>query len=184
MRPLLTETESGIVAEIHLQREPTQLDPVGMVEVALEVRSTQLIVVIPQDRTPQDDRLHPKEITEDPRDTFCPNGQPILQIEASGEGVRVSQVVVNHLTLHAAILLLLLVVKPQLQRREVVLRGAGALQLGVDDLLHPVGIAQLARPIPPVHTDDEVRGGIRLEERLNGHVTILSQLLAGAENHE
>jgi len=174
-RVLLAETQSG-VAGVPAVAQPVPVHH-DLVAVLVEIRDKQVAAAVPHDRTPQEDRLATEELAED-RDALGLDGEPVLQVEARRESVVLLQVRVDGVALHRPTLLL--VVEPLLNPcLQVVFSGTRALQLGVLQLLEPVGVGRLDGP---VHADEEVKHGFGwgLGLRLWNEGQLVSQELGGS----
>lgn len=117
----------------------------------------QIAVVILHDRAPQEHCLAREQLAEH-GDTLLLNGEPILQVQAGGESVVILQVLVDDFADGGPTLLV--VVEPLLNLvLQVLFSGTRKFQLGVRQLLEPVGVARFDGAI---HTDDEVQHGLGL----------------------
>lgn len=177
---LLAEAESRVVGA------PAAAQPVpvhhNLTAAPAEIRDTQVAVADLHDRSPQEDCLAGKQLAEH-GDTLLLNGEPILQVEARREDVVVLEVLVDGVAHHGTTILV--VVEPLLNSRlQIVFSGTRALQLGMLQLLEPVGVGRLHRP---VHADGEVQWwfGDRLGPRcLNQQEFICEEPLGSADTSE
>ncbi len=153
------QTRSSSETESRIAGEPVAVSPVPVQDnLAFEldqVRHAQAAIRAPYDRAPKEHRFTREQLAED-SDALGLDSEPILQVQTGGECVAFLQVLVDGVADDRPALLV--VVKPLVNLREVVLSGSREFKLGVHHLVHPVGVGQLDRA---VHPDDEVQHGFR-----------------------
>ena len=171
---LLAEAECGEAGvPVAVQPEPNQPN---LVAVVVEIRDKQVAVAVLHDRAPQEHRLAREQLAEH-GDTLLLNGEPILQVQAGGEVVALLQVLVDGVADDGPTLLV--IVEPLVNLCEVVFSGSREFQLGMLQLLEPVGVGRLDGP---VHANEEVQHGFgrEFEFRLWNEDQLASQELGGS----
>jgi hypothetical protein len=148
-RVLLAETESRVA------RDPAAVQPApvhhDLAIVLVQVRDEEEADLALYDRTPEEDCFPCKEFAED-RNTLCLDGEPTLQVEAGFECISFLELGVDRVSSYRSPLLPFM--EPLLDCDvESVFGRARAFELGVQELLHPVGVARFDRAID---TDQEV----------------------------